>query len=391
MRTLLALLLTAVLAAVGRLQEQPLAVGKPAPAFALHDWLDGKPPVVLGQGRACVLVFWATWCGSCLSEFPRLNELVHELENEPIDFVSVADETREKVAALLAMRPLKTRVALDDDGKTFAAFDVHVLPRLVLVDPQGKVAALPSLDDVSADVLGALASGEPISLPEQRRIPCDLEWDEAKGPLDAGVSLAHAWIERSQAASGGVRFPPDHGRISADGVGFANLVHVAYGVEAHEVESTHPEYAKFEQRYRFSIKAADDKPETARAMLREQLQRLFAFHAEWLEKEESLPVLRCVPGRPLAHLVPSTAAKSDGMARHGSIHYVKVPIGQIVASLGSFGFEGALLDETGLTGEYDLDLEWTPGSTQSFQDALASCGLTSAREPRKVKKLKLTR
>jgi uncharacterized protein (TIGR03435 family) len=348
---------------------------------------------VVGEGEACVLVFWATWCGSCLSEFPRLNELVKELSdesgNEPLNFVSIADEPRDKVQAMLAARKLGTRLALDDGGKTFDAYGVRVLPRVVLIDPEGKVAALPRLEDVSADVLRALAAGEALALPEGRSQPADVEWDEAKGPLDASASLAHVWLERSQSGSGAIRFPPGHGRITGDGVGFANLVQVAYGAEPHQVRSSHPLYEDFETVYRVSVKAPDDAPDTARAMLREQLARLFAHRAEWIEVTEPTPVLRRIQGAPLANLKPSHAAKSDGMARNGSIRFVKVPFERIVAVLGSFGLGGALLDETGLSGEHDIELEWTPGKVSEFKRALQGCGLEVVNEPRQVRKLVL--
>ena len=60
-------------------QVSTLALGRPVPPLEVAEWLDGKPPVVPGHERATVLVFWATWCGACVSEFPRLNELVREL------------------------------------------------------------------------------------------------------------------------------------------------------------------------------------------------------------------------------------------------------------------------------------------------------------------------
>jgi len=369
--------------------EAPLAVGRPAPALALGSMLDGQPTVVPGHERALVLVFWATWCGSCLAEFPRLNGLVRELENEPLDFVAVCDEPREKVEALLASRPLQARVALDDEGRTFEAFGVRVLPRIVLVDGAGRVAALPRLEDLDGDVLRALAAGEALALPTARSTPADLEWDEGRAGLDAARSLGHVWLEPSDAASGGVRFPPAHGRITADGVGFANLVQIAWDARPHQVLSTHPAYLDFEHVYRLSVKAPDDRPETARAMLREHLARLFSFHAEWAQREESTPVLRRRPGRELVHLQPSSAAKSDGMACNGSIRYVRVPFQNIASALGTFGLGRGLVDETGLTGLYDLDLSWTPGDAHSFTDALESTGLECVEEPRTVSKLLL--
>lgn len=383
-------LAAAALAALAPLQERSgPAPGAPAPELAVREWLDGAPPFQVGQGRAAVLVFWATWCGSCIAEFPRVNALVDELADEPLAFVSLSDEPRAKVEEMLALRPLRARVALDDEGKTFDAYGVRVLPRIALVDARGKLVALPRLEDVDADVLRALSAGEAVDLPEARSAPADEEWDEGKAALDAGQSLAHAWIERSSSASSAMRFPPAKGRITGDGVGFANLVQIAYGAEPHQVRSTHPLYDDFETVYRVSIKAPDNRPETAREMLREQLARLWPHRAEWVEVEEPTPVLRRIPGKELTGLRPTTAAVSSGWARHGAIHFVKMPIERIVAMLGSFGFGGEMIDETGLTGEYDIDLEWTPGSASKFADALAACGLESVNEPRRVRRLHL--
>lgn len=369
--------------------ETPLAVGAAAPPLVVSAWLDGGPPVVLGEGQACVLVFWATWCGACIAEFPRWNALVRELADEPLTFVAIADEPRAAVEGLLAARGLATRRALDDGGATFDAYGAVVLPRVVLIDGRGKVAALPRPADVDAGVLRRLAAGEALDLPEARAQPADLEWDEGRAALDAARSLAHVWIEPSEAASGAIRFPPEHGRITGDGVGFGTLVQVAHGAEPHQVRSSHPLYEDQARVYRVSVKAPDDRPETARAMLREQLARLFEFRAEWIEVEEPTPVLRRIPGRELVHLRPSRASESSGMARNGSIHFVKVPIERIVAVLGSYGLGGGLLDETGLAGEHDIDLDWTPGRVTEFAAALEACGLAYRSEPRRVRKLVL--
>ena len=384
----LSLLLAFCLAPSTVQDPAPLEVGRPAPALDV-EWLDGKAPLELGRGRAAVLVFWAPWCRACLAEFPRLNELVDELAGEPLDFVALADDPRESVTAMLAERPLATRQALDRDGRTFAAYEVIVRPRLVLVDPAGQVAALPRLEDVTSAHLRALAAGEALDLPRARSRPCDLEWDRARAPLDAERSLGHAWIERSDAASGGLFFPPEHGSLTTDGTSLSALLQVAYEAEPFQLENRLPAALEAE-RYRVSVKAPDDAPATARAMLAELLARLVPHRAEWVTREQPTLVLRRDERRPLTHLVPSRAAQMDGFARRGSMRYTKVPFTRFLASLRSLGFDGELVDETGLVGEFDVELDWTPGKPGALEAALVECGFEVLREPRPVRKLVVT-
>ena len=39
----------------------------------------GKLAREVGNGRPAVLHFWATWCGACVEEFPRLHDELHAL------------------------------------------------------------------------------------------------------------------------------------------------------------------------------------------------------------------------------------------------------------------------------------------------------------------------
>jgi uncharacterized protein (TIGR03435 family) len=365
------------------------SVGDVAPALSIREWIDGKTPLELGKGQACMLVFWAPWCGSCIAEFGRINSLVAATKDLPLTIVSLTSEARSTCEPLLAKRPLHSRIAIDRDRATFQAYGVTVLPRAMLIDGNGKVAAMPRIEDIDQAALERLANGKPVGLDSVRMLPCDLEWDEKKEGLDASASLSHAVIRRSTAASGGSRFPPSHGRITADGAPFSALLQLAFDAEWYQVVSTHPDYEHGEQRFQVSIKAPDDRPETARAMLREQLERLFAFRAEWVEVEEPTQVLARIAGTELKGLVPSTATEQEGSARRGRIQYTKSDMASIAQVLGSFGSGKEMLDETGLQGEFDFTLQWTHGDQESFAAALRSCGLEIRTEPRKVRRLKV--
>lgn len=54
--------------------------------------------------KTLVINLWATWCGPCQKEIPRLNELVGKYESEQVLFLSVTNEKEKDVLAWVELQ-----------------------------------------------------------------------------------------------------------------------------------------------------------------------------------------------------------------------------------------------------------------------------------------------
>lgn len=360
-----------------------LKVGDKAPVLNVSTWLGGAQAVKSYQpGTVYVLEFWATWCGSCHAAQPHINELTKKMAGKPVVFVNITNEERPLVESFLSKRPMATRVALDSKNATFDAYGVRVLPHTIVISGDGKIAAITSPQEVTETALLAVMKGDPINLPVKGNKTADLDWDEALNGVKTGTpdSLGHAILQTSDAVSGATKFVPNSGRITGDGVALQSMIQIAYGSD---FDNTNYDLTDLKTNpMRFSVKAPDGKDETAKAMLRELLHRNFAFRAEWIEVEKEMPVIRFDASKGNGKFKKSTAEKPDGMARHGSINYIKVKVSQIVKVLGTYGFHQAVVDETGLSGDYDLNIRWNVADKDSFLKALTELGFSHTKEKR---------
>jgi uncharacterized protein (TIGR03435 family) len=361
-------------------------VGDRAPELHASSWLKGEPVERFEPGKVYVLEFFATWCGACRAAIPHLNELASALADEPIVFVAMTHEKRELVEAVLRRTPMASSVALDDGEKTFQQYGVAVLPHAVVVDKTGTIAAITLPTDITADALRLVLRGQPIDLPVKSNKTADLQWDAQLGAaIDSEDAIGHVILQRTSAISGASRFPEGTGRITGDGLSLIALIQLAYGSDYDSTACSLDNPGRGP--YRISVKAPDHADQTARAMLRDLLHASFAFRAEWREIEKVVPVLRCDPTTTTPKLRPSVAATTDGMARHGSVQATKVKPSFIAQTLGVYGLGQRMIDETGLQGEFDIDVSWTPGDAQDFSEQLAALGLRFAMEKRKVSTL----
>lgn len=136
--------------AAGKLAAAKLAASRLGPGsdpvpFTVDD-LDGKPVSPRDyQGKVLLLDFWATWCGPCMAELPKLLELYGECHDQGFEIIGISldrSTARDKLAAAVRERGMTWRQVCDGrawKGEVPGLYDVQAIPFTVLIGKNGKV------------------------------------------------------------------------------------------------------------------------------------------------------------------------------------------------------------------------------------------------------------
>ncbi|MBC7326714.1 TlpA family protein disulfide reductase [bacterium] len=112
--------------------------GQIAPDFNLKS-LEGKTYSLSDlRGSVVLLDFWATWCGPCKEELPIIEKLHQEYKDKGLVVLGINDEDRATVENFLKEQKLTFPILLDD-GKVGKAYRVNAIPRIILIDKNGKI------------------------------------------------------------------------------------------------------------------------------------------------------------------------------------------------------------------------------------------------------------
>lgn len=121
------------------------AVAKRAPDPGFKS-LDGQARKLSGlRGQIVVVNFWATWCGPCQEELPRLAQIASSYEGKPVKFVMISiddPKDRKKIPAVLERLKVPADSWVGGDTNMMADFGVgNIVPGTAVLDERGEIVA----------------------------------------------------------------------------------------------------------------------------------------------------------------------------------------------------------------------------------------------------------
>jgi thiol-disulfide isomerase/thioredoxin len=126
-----------------------LASGRTAPDLKLKDLQGQAQRLSALRGHIVVVNFWATWCGPCQEELPRLSRLAEEWAGKDVRFVAVSIDDRknqEKIGPVLERLHVAPRANFDiwirSNTGALASFGLgEIVPGTAVVARDGKIVA----------------------------------------------------------------------------------------------------------------------------------------------------------------------------------------------------------------------------------------------------------
>ncbi len=124
-----------------------LKVGDEAADFTAPAWGGGDVTLSKLKGKVVLIDFWASWCGPCKASLPHVQNVYEKLKGKGLNVIALAsfDKKAEYEAYLTENKQFTLPFAHDPlekgAGNIPTKYGVSIIPALVVVDREGKIAA----------------------------------------------------------------------------------------------------------------------------------------------------------------------------------------------------------------------------------------------------------
>jgi len=185
-------------ALISRAAAPDLTDRGPAPELTDTVWINSDKPVRLAdlRGQVVLLDFWTVDCINCFHTQPYLRDLYARLNGKGVQIVGIHFPEFSYEADVSYVRDYMTKnnlqypVAIDNDGASWNAYEMHAWPAVELIDKNGhrrfRQIGEGNYDRIDAAITALLAEPGPAATDQ----PTAAATDQATGVATAAPTLA---------------------------------------------------------------------------------------------------------------------------------------------------------------------------------------------------------
>ena len=179
-------------------------VGKPAPDFQVTDLNGEELSLKNFRGQIVLLDFWATWCGPCIAEMPKVKKTYEKYKDQNFQVVGISlDRSMAPLEAYIEKESLPWLHYWDESREVRNLYEVRAIPSTFLIDGAGIIrrANLGGFDVESA--VAELVKENPAK-PVKPSTPSDPAADDQTAnpkvkDIIAAAVAAHGGLEKLEA------------------------------------------------------------------------------------------------------------------------------------------------------------------------------------------------
>jgi uncharacterized protein (TIGR03435 family) len=380
MKLMVTILLTAGCMAAS---AQELHVGNRLPEIKITNMINGPGKnLSVGQlkGKVTIIDFWATWCSPCVSALGKLEQYKRQFGDKLV-VLALSDEATDRLKQFIHNRPVGLLVSNDTAAGLQRIFPHRIIPHTVLIGLDGKIKAITDPDNITPEIIELALNNAPFDLPlKNDRINFSIE---EYFKADTTVEQSFRMLPPVEGFGSMSRMYPagffKDRRMTMVNMTMDGLYRLAYDrsyyLLKNEYDTTVRSY-KDEKKYCVDFWLPVGQSDQLLPYFQQKLKEQF-LDVEAVPEIRKMKVL-VVKADSTARQKLKSSLQSNNRFNAGGSHFEGNGVGlqSLAEYMEDFGlYAGKVMDETGLTGRYDIFFEWQPEKPASLKAAFASLGL----------------
>jgi uncharacterized protein (TIGR03435 family) len=369
-----------------------LRPGDPFPAMIIRNIVNApvkQLDVQTQNTKFLILNFWGTWCSPCLPEMDSLEKLQVK-NNEDIQVIGISDEPVERLEKYLQRKPSTLWLASDTSGNLYRQFALNYVGQAAIIDRRNRIIAVVRTDSINQQLIDKLTRGDSIRSSAEVGNQADIESDPFAVDSTLGFQVTFSSYRPGLPgmSKSYLKTAFEGRRLTYINTCLADIFKSAYGVSYKQVVYEIPEKSvcNWDDKskstlYCFDILVKPTQKDSLKIIMLQALDRLSPVKARLEKREIPVYLLRRLSGAtgwPVSLPAENTYSFS-GRGFDGKGIPIKPFVDYVANEL-----QLPVVDETGLTGKYDIVAELSLRTEADMLAALKKLGLTVEKTSRKM-------